>query len=218
MLYLLPIYGWTALSAIVLVNLLVYYGSKAITRNMTHYNVTTSLDQSIPFVPAFIIVYIVVAYAQWWYGYFLSAREKKSTVMMIFGSEIIAKMICMIIFLIFPTTMNRGIIDGNDIFTRMVSLLYLADTPYNLFPSIHCIESYLLWRTLPMLRKAPRWYRILTPPATLLVFASVVLVKQHMILDILGSVAVTEISLLAMRYIMTARKKIRQYKLSPQRE
>ncbi len=200
----IPIYGWAAIFVIVSLNLIVYYGTTIITDSLRHYDIASTLDKKIPFVPSFIIVYIVVAYAQWWFGYYTAAREDKKTVLYVFGAESIAKILCMIIFFVFPTTMERGEIIGTDLFSRLVTVLYKSDSPCNLFPSIHCLESYLLWRTLPQLKKAPHWYKCLTPFVTVMVFASVLLVKQHAIADILGAILVTEIGV----HVMTGLLKI----------
>lgn len=199
---LIPLYGRVAIYSIVVMNVIVYYGSRLFTRSMYHFNFTSSLDDSIPFVPAFILVYTVVAYGQWFYGYILSARECRRTVMFIFGSELVAKTICMMIFFALPTTMDRGIVNDTNVFGVMVGLLYSTDTPDNLFPSIHCLESYLLLRTVPLLKNAPVWYKRITPLVTLLVFASVLLVKQHVVLDVLGAIIVTEIGMLVMKCIV----------------
>ena len=194
-----PLYGWIAIIAIVSLNMLVYYGTKILCDSMFHHDIESDLDKMIPFVPAFILAYIFVAYGQWWYGYYQAARQDKKTVLYIFGAESIAKIICLIVFIVYPTTLHRPEITGTDIFSTFTSWIYSADTPYNLFPSIHCLESYILWRTLPLVKTAPGWYRKLTPLATILVFASVVFVKQHVLIDIAGGIIVTEIGLLAMK-------------------
>ena len=204
----IPIYGWMAIFTIVSLNIVVYYGTRIFTDPMYHYDIASNLDKKIPFVPFFILVYIVVAYAQWWIGYYISAKENKRTVFYIFGAESIAKIFCMIIFFVFPTTMERGIITGTDIFSRLVAILYESDSPCNLFPSIHCLESYLLWRTLPHLKKAPEWYTKTTPFVSMMVFASVLLVKQHVIIDILGAIIVTEIALLIMTLLLRNSKQL----------
>ena len=196
LLKLAPTYGWAALFVIIAVNCVVYYGSRIFTRSMYHYNLTSRIDEIIPFVPAFIMVYIVVAYLQWGFGYFLSAREEKKTVAFIFLSEIAAKLLCLLIFFLIPTTMIRAEINGTGVFERLVGLVYLSDSPDNLLPSIHCLESYLLWRTMSLLKRAPAWYKKITPVISLLVFISVLLVKQHVIVDIVGAIAVTEIGML----------------------
>ena len=110
----------------------------------------------------------------------------------------------MIIFLMIPTTMTRPDIIGTDLFSLLVRSLYVMDTPDNLFPSFHVLESYMLLRTLPLLKKAPKWYRMLTPIVSPLVIISILFVKQHLIVDILGGIAVCEFGLLTMNIIYAA--------------
>ena len=147
------------------------------------------------------IDYSVVAYVQWGLGYYWSACEDKKTVIFIFGAEILAKVPSMIIFLLIPTTMVRPEVTGTDIFSYFVRLLYTIDLPVTLLPSFHCLESYLLLRTLPLLKKAPKWYKMLTPIVSSLVIFSILLVKQHLIVDIIGAVAVCEFGLLTMKIL-----------------
>ena len=87
----IPFYGWTAIFVIIALNIVVYYGNRIITDHMHHFDISSGLDKKIPFVPFFILVYIIVAYSQWWIGYLISAKEDKKTVLFIFGSESIAE-------------------------------------------------------------------------------------------------------------------------------
>ena len=200
----LSLYGWIAVAALILMNAVAYYGPRLLTRSLYHYDFTTSLDMKIPFIPAFIVVYSAIGYGQWIYGYYLSACEDKKTTFFIVGAEIIAKIPSIFIFLFIPTTMARPDVVGADLFSIFIRWLYLMDTPDNLFPSFHVLESYMLLRTLPMLKKAPKWYRVLTPIVSPLVIISILFVKQHLIVDILGGIAVAEFGLLSMNVIFAA--------------
>ena len=108
----------------------------------------------------------------------------------------LAKLMCMVIFLVFPTTMQRANVTGNDFCSQLVQLIYATDRPDNLFPSIHCLESWLCFRGALRVKKVGRLYAPLSFVFALLVFASVVLVKQHVAIDIIGGVAVAELGLL----------------------
>ena len=84
--------------------------------------------------------------------------------------------------------------------TWVLAFIYAADEPpINLFPSLHCLESWLCFRGAVGLRKMPRWYAWLQLIFTLLVFTSVLLVKQHVWPDILGGIAVAELGQLLRR-------------------
>lgn len=195
----LPGYGVAALTVMVAVNLLTYNGTRLLTTHWPHLNMSLPIDYAIPFVKEFIVVYLVLAYAQWFYGFYLSAREDRDVCLTVIASETVAKLVCMVCFLVVPATLTRPEIHGTDIFSLTVAAIYRSDAPDNLFPSIHCLESYLLLRTMPMLRRAPAWYRRLTLPTTLLVMASTLLVKQHVVLDVIGAVGAVELGLAAVR-------------------
>ena len=69
------------------------------------------------------------------------------------------------------------------------------DAPDNLFPSIHCLESYVCFRGALYTKKVPVWYKYVMLISTVLVFASTVLVKQHVLVDMLGAVLAVEFGL-----------------------
>ena len=198
---LLPTYGWLAIFLVVGTNFLVYGGCRLINKDRHHYDLTCSLDHHIPFIKEFILIYIILAYAQWIYGYYLIAREEKGICYRVVIAEITAKLLCLVCFLVIPTTMTRAHVTGDDFFSRCVTLMYKIDAPDNLLPSIHCLESYLLMRILPWMKKAPAWYRLATPPASILVMASTLLVKQHVFVDLIGAIIVLELGILVSRFL-----------------
>ena len=72
------------------------------------------------------------------------------------------------------------------------SLIYQMDAPVNLFPSIHCLESWCCIHAAFCMKKTPRWYLPVTIVMSLCVFASTLLVKQHVFIDIIGGILVFE--------------------------
>lgn len=197
-------FGCLAVACLVALNGISYYFTKLITGSGHHFDFTTAVDQMIPFVPVWILAYIFIAYFQWGVGYYLIACQDKKTMIFIVGAEIMAKIPSLIIFLLIPTTMARPDVTGTDVFSFLVRFIYLSDTPDNLFPSYHVLESYMLLRILPMMKNAPEWYKKMTPAATLLVILSTVFVKQHVIVDILGGIAVSEFGILTMTILYKA--------------
>lgn len=190
-----PRYGAVVLLMMLGVNALTYYATRPLTAGMHRYNWSLPIDAYIPFVPAWIIIYIA-AYFQWVVGYIIIARESKEVCFSVLTGEMLAKLLCMVIFLLLPTTMQRATVTENDFCSQLVQLIYTMDRPDNLFPSIHCMESWLCFRGALRVKKAGRLYAPLSFVFALLVFASVVLVKQHVAIDILGGVAVAELGLL----------------------
>ena len=104
----------------------------------------------------------------------------------------ISEILVGIIFVVFPTTMTRADITGSDIFSKAVYLLYQTDAPVNLFPSIHCLESYIVTRAALEMKNTGIWYKLGMIVMSILVFMSTVLLKQHVIWDFFGAVAAAE--------------------------
>jgi len=173
-------------------NTFVYTCSKAVNINLEHYELTTCLDTQIPFVSWFIIFY-VLAFAQWVWNYFFHARSGRENFYHIIVTDIIAKTICLVFFLALPTRIVRPEIVGNNFFDNFVKLIYFLDTPTNLFPSVHCLASWLCCRAAFSMKKASWWYKWLQLILTLLVFASTVLIKQHFLADIVAGVLAVEL-------------------------
>lgn len=191
-----PTYSILPIAAMLGMNMVAYMGTRIFTTGRYHYNIESPLDRMLPLVPFFVVFY-VLAFAQWITGYLLIGREKKEYCYRFFLGEIIAKAICLVIFLVFPTTLNRPEITGNGIFERLLAFIYSVDAADNLFPSIHCLESWMCWKGCRKLTQTrlPGWFSGANLVLTLLVFASTVLCKQHVLIDIAGGVAVVEIGL-----------------------
>lgn len=187
-----PVYSIIPLCLMIILNLIAFTGTKLITDSGFHYKIDLAIDSLIPFIPAFIIIYIG-SYIQWVWGYGLIAAQNKDFCYRIISYEMISKTICLIIFLAFPTIMARPEIKGGGIFEYLTNLIYTADTPTNLFPSIHCLESYVIFRASFGIKKHTKALVIFNGVFALLVFASVVCVKQHLILDIPAAIIVGEL-------------------------
>ena len=151
-------------------------------------------DKNIPFVPVFVVIYIL-AYVQWFVGYYAVVKTNKFYCKYILWSEIISKIIVCLIFIMLPTTMKRAVVDEHDIFSRMVELVYQVDGPINLFPSIHCLESWICYRSSRDERYFGSRYKIVMGVTTALVILSVVFIKQHLFIDVVGALIVAEIGL-----------------------
>ena len=196
----LPKYAFIPIIITFVYNLLVYYGSKLITENMTHYDLSCEIDAAIPFVPEMMIVY-VLAYVTWGIGFIVIGRESKQVCYEVMTAELIAKTICLICFIVLPTTIiayrpDVAAIEGNGIVAWLTRFIFNADVPVSLFPSIHCLENWIVFRGAMKCKKAGRGYTAVMFIVALAVFASTVMVKQHFFVDIIGGVAVVEIGLL----------------------
>ncbi len=195
----MPVYAWGMVALLLSVNGLAYFGTRMFTSGLEHSCIAAPLDRALPFVPFFIVFYIL-AYVQWIVGFVMIGRGEKDVCLRFFLGELIAKLIAMACFILFPTTME-GLrpsvesLQGGGIWYSLTALIYRMDAPDNLFPSIHCLESWFCFRGALKLKNVPRWYAPAMLVMTLFVFASTVLVKQHVLVDIIGGVAAVEIGL-----------------------
>ena len=195
-----PDYAVIPIASMLILNAVVFWGTRLITNKMTHYDLSGVMDYHIPFIPVFIIPY-VLAFVQWIVGYIVIARQGKEYCKRVMGGEMLAKLIVGIIFLTFPTMMLRGEVTGSDVFSQAVALLYIIDAPTNLFPSIHCLESYICMKSALEMKDVDRRYRISMVIMSILVFMSTVFIKQHVILDLFGAVIVAEAGRLIMEFL-----------------
>ena len=190
--YLVPPYTRLPLISMVLVHSLAYYATRPFTQRMTHFDFTLPIDDAIPFLPIFSVIYLL-SYFQWIVGYILIARDSRKLCYQVVSGEIISKLICMTLFILIPTTMARGEIVSDGPFDTIVRYIYKLDAADNMFPSIHCLESWVCFRGAMRMKKVGPWYKYFSLVFSLLVFASTVLIKQHMFVDIPAGILTAEI-------------------------
>ena len=195
-----PDYAVMPIALMLILSAAVFWGTRFITDSMTHYDLSGIMDYHIPFIPVFIIPY-ALAFVQWIVGYIVVAWQGKEYCYKVIGGEIISKFIVGIIFLAFPTMMLRGEVTGSDVFSQAVALLYKIDPPTNLFPSMHCLESYICMKSAFEMKGVGNRYRISMVIISILVFMSTVFIKQHVVLDFFGAVIVAEAGRLIMEFL-----------------
>lgn len=196
--WLLPSYAIAPLVVNLFVNFLGYNAIGAARGMLSFYDFSIGLDKEIPMMPVFMYVYIG-AFVQWVVGFVTCVREDKEFCYRFMSAELCAKILALICFLLIPSTIARPEISGGsaaDVLTRFV---YSIDAPVNLFPSIHVLESWFCLRAAFRQKKTGKIYPWVTGIMTVLVAASVVLVKQHVCVDIIGGIAVFEIGMLMTR-------------------
>ena len=188
---LLPDYAIRPLILALATNFIIYFGVSQLRDHLTFHSLALPVDDRIPFFAPFIIFYIL-AYVQWIINYLLIAREGKAFCYHFIYGDVISKLFCLVFFLFFPTTLVRPEVTGHSICDQLVRLVYQIDAPVNLFPSIHCLESWCCIHAALRMKKTPRWYLPITIVMSFCVFASTLLVKQHVFVDIFGGILVFE--------------------------
>lgn len=190
-----------------------FYATRLFTAGGYHYDISIPLDAQIPFVPLFIVVYIL-AYFQWAATSVFAAREDMDFYFKSASAAVVGHLLAIPFFLLLPTAMVRPEVQGNGIFEWLTKFIYACDTPDNLFPSLHCLDSWICLRVVCKLKKMPTWYKWVNGGFSFLVFAAVVLVKQHLFLDILGGILVAEAAFLLVKWLKAERV---MYRVVPKR-
>lgn len=176
----------------VALNGLVYWTTQALAANRTLYDMTTALDRMIPFDPNWVLIY-VACFAYWAVSYVLMARQDSWYPIM--TGEVLAKLLCGVLFLLIPTTNVRPEITDSGFTSWLMGLIYRLDPPLDLFPSIHCMESWICFRGMLGQKEIPKWYQVFAGIFTVLVCLSTLFTRQHVIADVIVGVLLGEICL-----------------------
>lgn len=169
-----------------------YFGSRLITKTWMHFDMTTSLDLAIPFLPWTISIYLG-CYIFWCVNYYLCATQNKLNRDRFFCADIIAKGICFLLFLLIPTTNIRPTVGNSTIWDTLMKLLYRLDSADNLFPSIHCLVSWFCWIGVRKRTDISSFYRYFSFFMAISVCISTLTTKQHVIVDVIGGILLAEI-------------------------
>ncbi|MBT2656047.1 phosphatase PAP2 family protein [Bacillus sp. ISL-18] len=152
------------------------------------HTLVTSLDKAIPVVKWFVIPYVA------WVGYvtitliYFCFKDPALAFKTILVFDL-GLLICLLIYYFYQTVGPlRPEIIGHDVLSQLLQYVYQIDQPYNCFPSIHVLSSYLMIRTVrnhPHLNKWIRW--IIVCFSTSIILATL-FIKQHVILDVVAAI------------------------------
>lgn len=182
---------WIPLFLSLACNSVAYFGSRLLTSDRVHYNLSNPLDEQIPFVPWTILIYLG-CYVFWVVNYVIGCRQDQEKAFRFLGADLVTKFVCLLCFLIFPTTNTRPVIEGNSIWEECMRMLYDMDAADNLFPSIHCLTSWFCFIAVRGNKKIPKWYQALSLLMAVSVFVSTLTTKQHVLIDVIAGVAIAE--------------------------
>ncbi|MHA7138536.1 phosphatase PAP2 family protein [Rossellomorea arthrocnemi] len=151
---------------------------------------STDMDALIPFVPVFIVPYII------WYafilGYLFYFWYKDIPIFIKTLSVIvIGELVCFIIYFFFQTTVPRPDLAGDGVFVNLVGMIYSHDQPYNAFPSIHVLTTFSIILANINIKNKHSFHSAFVPIMGSLIIVSTLFVKQHYILDMVGSIFLT---------------------------
>ncbi len=189
---LVPVYGIFPLIMAVTVNTAVYGGSRMIAGEWHHYNIESPLDRLVPFWPPSVLIYLG-CYLFWAVNYVLIARQGKKEVCQFFTADFLSRMVCLVFFLVFPTTNIRPELAQDGLWNWLMGFVYSVDAADNLFPSIHCLVSWFCYIGIRGKKEIPAWYRGASCVMAVLVCISTLTTKQHVLVDVFGGVALAEL-------------------------
>lgn len=189
----LPKYSYKPLLICVIFDFSVYSGSRLFYNHRVFHNLTSHLDNIIPLVPIFVLIYFG-SYIFWIANYILSCSINKEHCYRFITADLMGKLVCCIFYISFPTTNIRPVITSSGIFVDMLKFLYKIDAANNLFPSIHCLVSWYCYAGIRDCKTIPAWYRYLSLFIALMICISTLTTKQHVIIDVLGGVALAELT------------------------
>ncbi len=195
---LMPRYSYFAVVFALLFNTVVYTGARAIAGGWHHYRIETAADRMIPFFAPSAAVYLG-CYLFWAVNYILIARQSKEEVCRFFAADFLSRLVCLFFFLVFPTTNVRPELEPDGFWNQVMLWVYSVDAADNLFPSIHCLVSWFCYIGIRGREDLPVWYRRFSCVMALLVCASTLTTKQHVLVDVAGGILLAELCLRAGR-------------------
>lgn len=165
------------------------YLEKHVTKN--YHIIHSAIDDEIPFIEYFIVPYLlwfVFIAAVMLYFFFTDVEGFYRLVKLMFAG--------MTIFLIISTLVPNGVnlrpyvFERDNIFVDMVKLLYRADTPTNVMPSIHVYNSLAACIAVCHSRALQKYRAVCAGVyllAALIIMATMFL-KQHSVIDVASAV------------------------------
>lgn len=162
---------------------------KKISMPGSYHLIMCPLDKYIPFCEFFVVFYLSwFVYMFLAYGFNMVYNKSVDE----FNRFFIFLSAGMTLFLVFSAIYPNGlnlrpaVMPRDNIFTRLVLLVYSKDTPTNVFPSIHCYNSVAIFLAAVECRqfKGHNWVKAICFIWTVLIILSTMFIKQHSFYDV----------------------------------
>ena len=152
-----------------------------------------ALDDIIPFCELFVIPYFLwFAYIALGYVFFMFVSRKEFVRLCIFLYT--GMTVCLIIYTLFPNGQNLRInydeLGRDNILIYFIKTLQNSDSSYDVFPSIHCLNSIGMHIAIQKSKKITKYRKTVVTGSfilCILIILSTVFTKQHSVLDIFGA-------------------------------
>ena len=161
----------------------------------TAWRVDTWLDRQLPLLPFFIVFYMLGYFFVLSPAFLLRRREEFQAGISVF---VLMLGLAFIIFHFFPVYMYKQIAYGTDFFSSLTRYQQRMDVPYNNLPSLHVTLNVYAWLLIfsHTSRRALWWL-----PLPVCIVLSTVLVKQHLLLDLLAGLLLAIAGFLLWRWL-----------------
>jgi membrane-associated phospholipid phosphatase len=149
---------------------------------------TTALDAHIPFVARSVWIYLLIFPSALLPLFVVRCQRLFGRTAVAYAVAITISLFC---FTFFPVTslglrVDPAMLDLTHASDWAVATVYAIDPPYNLFPSLHLtiavLAAFSVW-------KAARLYGVAAFVTLVFIGVSVCTIKQHVVLDVVGGVA-----------------------------
>ena len=175
---------------------------------LTYHIVHLPVDDAIPFVPAFVVPYMI------WYLYvplplvymfFTDQDLLRRQALALFPGMAAS----LLFFLLYPTRIDfRPAAQGAGVFRALCRLIYRFDRPVNVLPSLHCYEALSVHLSTFRSRFGEKHPALRAASAVLVLFIclSTVFIKQHSVVDLVAGCALAIASYALMKIIEKRRE------------
>lgn len=166
----------------------------------------TAFDAHTPFIPQFIIPYLI------WYPFmigmfvllFVQNRTVYYRTLVLLCIGLVA---CYLTYYLFQTYVDRPEITKDVPLYGLIHLVYSTDRPFNCFPSIHVMTTYLMLKSTFRHITLKRLTHFVIGLIGWSIIVSTLFVKQHVVLDMIGAILLVEFMVYLMNLLLPIPKK-----------
>ena len=184
-------YFRVCLALMLLGNRLAYGGGRLLGQGRFHHDLTSSVDALIPVLSWTVSVYFG-CFLFWVLLYRRVSMLPREHSDRFFCANLLAKGFCFLLFVLLPTTNVRPALPGTTVWDALMRFLYRIDDADNLFPSIHCMISWLCWVGVRRNRDVPVAWRASALVMAIAVCLSTLTTRQHVLADVVGGILLSE--------------------------
>lgn len=151
------------------------------------HSLVTDIDQGVPLLKLFVLPYI-----SWYFFIFGTLTyfclKDKNIYYRTLLSINLGLLISYGIYFFFQTYVPRPELIGDDVLTMLISFIYSNDQPYNAFPSIHVLLSFLMIKAINKYPAKNYLNVTIVYINAILIILATQFIKQHVILDLLSAI------------------------------